>query len=124
MNWEIEFYKTESGREPVSDFIQSLKSVADQAQILRVLDLLLEHGLHLGNPYVRDVTGMRKLKELRIRSQSGIYRIFYFAFTGQKFVLLHAIAKKSQKTPKKDLRLAFQRMKDFLSRKGRASDEL
>ncbi|MCH8290343.1 type II toxin-antitoxin system RelE/ParE family toxin [Candidatus Poribacteria bacterium] len=40
-----------------------------------------------------------------------------FAFTGRKFVLLHAIAKKSQKTPKKDLRLALRRMRDYLSRK-------
>ena len=124
MNWEIEFYRTESGNEPVSDFIRSLKSAVDQAHILRILDLLLEHGLHFGAPYVRDVTGIRKLKELRIRGQSGIYRIFYFAFTGRKFVLLHAIAKKSQKTPKKDLRLAFQRMKDYLSRKGGTTDEL
>ena len=117
MNWGIEFYRTESGREPVADFIQSLTSVEDQAQILRVLDLLVEYGVHLGHPYVKNITGIRKLKELRIRSQSGIYRIFYFAFTGRKFVLLHAIAKKSQKTPKKDLRLALRRMRDHLSRK-------
>lgn len=117
MSWEIELYQTESGTEPVSDFIKSLKSANDQAQILRVLDLLSEHGLNLGSPYVKDVIGIRKLKELRIRGQSSIYRIFYFAFTGQKFVLLHAFAKKSQKTPKKDLRLAEQRMKAYLSRK-------
>jgi hypothetical protein len=47
MNWKIEFYKTEAGREPVSDFILSLTSENDQAQILRVLDLLSEHGINL-----------------------------------------------------------------------------
>jgi len=119
MNWKIEFYKTELGREPVSDFILSLTSENDQAQILRVLDLLSEHGIHLGRPYVKDISGIRKLKELRIRGESGVYRIFYFAFIGRKFVMLHAIKKKSQKTPKKDLRLAEKRMSNYISRYGR-----
>ncbi len=64
MNWGIEFYRTELGREPATDFIQSLTSVEDQAQILRVLDLLVEYGVHLGHPYVKNMTGIRKLKEL------------------------------------------------------------
>jgi phage-related protein len=81
-----------------------------------VLDLLSEHGLHLGRPYVKDVTGIRKLKELRIRGESGLYRIFYFAFMGRKFVMLHAIKKKSQKIPKKDLRLTEKRMNNYISR--------
>ena len=116
MNWEIEFYKAESGREPVSDFILSLTSENDQAQILRVLDLLSERGIYLGRPYVKDISGIRKLKELRIHGESGIYRIFYFAFIRHKFVMLHVIKKKSQKTPKKDLRLAEKRMNSYISR--------
>jgi len=100
MNWGIEFYRTELGREPVTDFIQSLTSVEDQAQILRVLDLLVEYGVHLGHPYVKNITGIRKLKELRIRSQSGIYRIFYFSLYRTKIRSASCHSQKVTENPK------------------------
>jgi len=102
MRWKIDFYQTESGDYPVAEFIENLPEKA-QEKIIDYLDLLAEHGIQLGMPYVRDISGVRKLKELRIRYSSNIYRIFFFAFTGRKFILLHAITKKTQKTPKSDL---------------------
>ncbi|MBM3237983.1 type II toxin-antitoxin system RelE/ParE family toxin [Candidatus Poribacteria bacterium] len=95
-------YQTESGDYPVAEFMENLPEKA-QEKVIDYLDLLAEHGIQLGMPYVKDISGVRKLKELRIRYSSNIYRIFFFAFTGQKFILLHAITKKTQKTPKSDL---------------------
>ena len=66
-------------------------------------------------PYVRkiDESGIR---ELRIKHGSDIYRIFYFAHTGRKFVLVHAILKKADRTSENDRHLAIQRMNDYKSR--------
>ena len=56
------------------------------------------------------------LRELRIKHSPDIYRVFFFAYVGQKFVLLHAIMKKQDKTPEKDIRIALERMTEFKSR--------
>ena len=117
MPWKIDFYQTESGDYPVAECIENLPERA-QEKVIDYLDLLVEHGIQLGMPYVRDISGIRKLKELRIRYSPNIYRIFFFAFTGRKFILLHAITKKTQKTSKRDLQIAENRMNDYIQRFG------
>jgi len=115
MAWEIELYTTEKGECPVEAFILKIPKKA-QAKVARYIRLLTEFGLQLREPYVRDITGISKLKELRIPFRTDAYRIFYFAFTGQKFVLVHAIQKKTPKTPKRDLQIAEARLNDYLAR--------
>jgi len=103
-----------AGSEPVKDFILEQPDGAI-AEILHVFKLLREFNIQLGMPYVRkiDKSGLR---ELRIKHSSDLYRIFYFAYTGQKFVLLHAILKRSGRTPEGDIELAIKRMNDYKSR--------
>jgi len=115
MAWKVVFYETEAGESPVWDFIFSLPS-KDQAKVVRALDLLEELGLELRAPYVRSVTGRRKLWELRVKGVGGTYRILYFAFTGRRMVMLHAFAKKTKKTPRREIAMDEKRMDDFLRR--------
>jgi phage-related protein len=114
MAWQVEFYIDSDGNEPVKDFIlaQSKETIAE---ILHVFKLLREFNVGLGMPYVKkiDKSGLR---ELRIKHSSNIYRIFFFACIGQKFILLHAIMKKKDKTPEGDKKLALTRMKEYISR--------
>ncbi|MBI2479675.1 MAG: molybdopterin-dependent oxidoreductase, partial [Planctomycetia bacterium] len=81
-------YADDEGYEPVKDFILRQPDGAI-AEILHVLKLLREFNVSLQMPYVRkiDKSGLR---ELRIKHGSDIYRIFFSALEGQKFVLLHA----------------------------------
>lgn len=113
MAWEIVVYQDEQARQPVNDFIASLPH-KDQARIYWTLDLLREFGLDLKMPYARPVHG--KLWELRVQRGRNIYRIFYFAHAGQRFVLLHAFQKKTRKTPRKELAIAEWRLTDVLAR--------
>jgi len=53
---------------------------------------------------------------LRVRAQVGAIRLFYFAHTGQRFVILHGFVKKSGKTPRRELEITAQRMQDVLER--------
>ena len=110
-SWTIEYYTDARGRRPVEDFINGLP-VKDQVAIARTLSLLEEFGVRLGSPYVDHIEG--KLWELRPR---GV-RLFYFAYTGRRFVILHAFRKTSRKTPRKHIGTAQRRMAELLEREG------
>ena len=111
VDWRVIFYIDKEGNEPVKDFILGQPDGAI-AEILHVFKLLRHFNITLGMPYIRkiDKSGLR---ELRIRHGSDLYRIFYFAYTGHKFILLHAILKKGDKTPQSDIELAIERMNDY-----------
>ena len=53
-------------------------------------------------------TGVR---EIRVRDESGAFRVIYTANLPEAVLVLHAFEKKSQTTPKRDLDLATARLK-------------
>lgn len=118
IGYEIDFYKTESGKIPVADFIKSLEA-KQIAKVLRDIDLLKEFGSNLHFPYVEAIKGdkYKGLMELRTKQASNIFRTFYFVVRkdGEKetAVLLHAIQKKTNRTPKRELDTALERMKAY-----------
>jgi len=114
MNWHVVFYMDIGGNEPVKDFILGQSNGAI-AEIIHVLKLLREFNITLGMPYV-DKIGPSGIRELRIKHSSDIYRIYFFAHTGRKFVLLHAIKKKRTKISQNDICLAIDRMNDYRAR--------
>ncbi len=67
--------------------------------------------LRAGVPHVRCVRG--KLWEMRLKGKDGIAKVIYFATTGRRLVVVRAFAKKTQKTPKREIDLAEKRMKDL-----------
>lgn len=75
------------------------------------LDDLQEFGTALKEPKVRDLGD--GLKELRSSAREGIGRSFFFFEVGKQIFVVHALHKKTQKTPKKDLDLAKSRMKQI-----------
>lgn len=115
MLFVIEYY-TENGICPVFDFIKD-QSPKEQAKKLREIDLLEEFGLSLGLPHIKKIQGYEDLWELRIKQSSNNFRIFYFCYTGGRFVLLHGIRKTTGKTPPKDLKIADKRKVKYLERK-------
>src|SRR5215208_329865 len=111
-SWRWVYYKTASGRVPVKEFIE--EQTADvREKLFSDLQRLIRFNVRLGAPYVRKMAG-RDFWELRTKVGGDIYRTFYFAYTGQKFVLLHAFQKKSEKAPNRELDTAEERMQDYL----------
>jgi len=119
MSWEIIFYEMDDGEKPVYDFIDNLPT-SEKAKIYKEIDLLEEHGIKIGLPRAKDIKGERykKLWELRVRFNNVFFRIFYFLFTGKKFILLHVCKKKKRKTDKNDLEIARERMLNYQQRVG------
>lgn len=110
--WKIEFYQSPSGNPLVYNwFCQQEPKV--QARFAQIFDLLQDKGILVGMPYVRPIVNT-KLYEIRVEQDKNIYRIFYFAYTGRRFILLHGFQKKTQKTPKQDIELADKRRIEFL----------
>jgi len=95
-----------------------LLSAESKANFVFIADLLEDYGLKVREPYVKPITGSRKLFEIRIKDASNIHRIFYFAFTGKRLVLLHGFTKKTKKTPGREITIAERRMEEYLSKKG------
>ena len=114
MKWEIDFYQDSQGNIPVQDFICK-QAAKVEAKIYRHIDLLQDFGLSLGQPYIEKLTGS-DVWELKVRYSSNRYRILYFAFSGRRFVLLHAFLKKTAKTPKNELGIAQNRIFDYRAR--------
>jgi phage-related protein len=111
--WKIEFYQSKSGNPVVYDWFLEQETKV-KARFAQIFDLLQEKGTSVGMPYVRPIVNT-KLYEIRVEQSTNIYRIFYFAYTGRRFVLLHGFQKKTQKTPKKEIELAEKRRKEFLA---------
>ena len=54
------------------------------------------------------------VEEIRIREESGAFRVFYIARLDEVVYVLHAFQKKSQQTPQKDIELGQRRYRDLM----------
>ena len=111
--WDIIYYETAQGNSPVHEFIQGL-DVKIQNKVADILDLLEEFGTLVGPPHSKKVTGT-PLWELRILGGENI-RIFYVAIIHRNFLLLHGFQKKKQKTDKREIKTAINRLNDYKTR--------
>ena len=112
--WKIDYYESSTGNKPVEYFINTLEEKA-QDKIVRTLELLEEFGITIGLPHVKKLIGT-PLWELRILGSDNL-RIFYIAKGQHSFLLLHAFKKKTQKTERKEIKVALERLREYKSRK-------
>jgi phage-related protein len=55
--------------------------------------------------------------KIRIKINEMVwYRLIYFFFSGQRIVFLHGFQKKTEKTPRREVEIALQRLHDFVRR--------
>lgn len=71
------------------------------------------YGPDIGMPHTRHMG--KGLIEMRLSSLEGIARVFYATAAGHEIVILHSFIKKTNATPKKDLTIAYQRLKEVKS---------
>lgn len=61
-------------------------------------------------PHVKHLEG--KLWEMRMRGRDGIARAIYVTATGRRVVIVRVFAKKTQKTPRREIELTRTRAKE------------
>jgi phage-related protein len=119
-DFEVEFFKDKNGKEPIKDFINELlekaktnkKDKIRAKKVLAYIEALERWGTRAGFPYTKHIDGdiweLRPLKD----------RIFFFFWKENTFVLVHHFIKKTQKTPKKEIKRAIKNMLEHLERSG------
>jgi phage-related protein len=82
-----------------------------RASFQRIVELLQAHGLErVREPYLKHLEG--PLWEMRLKGRSGIARAVYVTATGMRIVVVHVFAKKTQKTPRKEIVQALKKAKE------------
>lgn len=114
--YKINFYRNKDGKEPVAEYIKGLSKKHDKDsriklnKILDYINVLKEHGKSAGEPYMKHIDG--EIWELRPLRE----RIFFVAWNGDSFILLHHFMKKTQQTPKREIEQAKREYKDLIER--------
>lgn len=110
--YKIIFYKSSSGREIITDFIDSFSNKIIY-KIKSDIKLLEEYGLALlATSKVKKIIGTVNLYELRIKSSIQI-RLFFTYISPSIFLIINCFVKKTNKTPYKEIETAVNRLKEF-----------
>lgn len=114
---EIHFYRTAGGGCPVEEFLDGLGPKQAQ-KVAWVLRLVKELPL-VPKQYFKKLEGTDELWEVRAEFGGDAFRRLGFWDAGRLIILTNGFAKKTQKTPERELELAAQRRRDHLNRKAR-----
>ena len=104
MKWNITFFSEKVEAETLA-FPPGIL-----ANFLHIAEMIAEYGPLLGVPYTKPLG--EGLFEIRAKGKEGIGRSFFCTLKGKEVVILHSFIKKSQKIPKKEMKIARSRLKE------------
>ena len=119
--YDVIFYSDSRGIEPIADYISELrqKSYTDKNarinlhKIVAYMDILCEKGTRVGEPVTKHLDG--DIWELRPLDN----RILFAYYKDNLFILLHHFAKKTNKTPPREIDQAKRNLEDYIERNGK-----
>lgn len=83
-----------------------------RSRFARIMLLIKDEGLHaVHGPLVKHLDG--KLWEMRFKGRDGIARSIYVSASGQRVVVLRTYVKKTETTPRREMKIALARMKEI-----------
>ena len=112
---KIIFYRLDNGKCPVENYLESL-SKKQVEKIFFVLDLVESIDI-VPRKFFKKLEATDDIWEVRVQYGNNIFRLFGFLDGYDLVVLNHAFTKKTQKVPKKEIKLAEQRKKDYFARR-------
>ena len=105
MSWKVTFFNSK-----VKD--ETLKFPAGiLANYLHILEIIEEFGPTIGKPYTAPMGN--GLFEIRAKGKEGIGRSLFCTVKAKEIIILPSFIKKTQKTPKRELDKARNRMKEL-----------
>jgi phage-related protein len=82
-----------------------------RASFERIVAMIEAHGIQrMREPYVKHLEG--PVWEMRMKGRDGIARAAYVTATGRRVVVVHVFAKKTHKTPRREIEMALKRAKE------------
>lgn len=104
------FYTTSIGNKPVREWLLSLDK--EDRKVIGDDIKAVEYGWPIGMPVCRKLVGTG-LYEVRSKISSQRIARVIFVIMGEYMILLNGFIKKDQKTPKNEIDISLQRMKDI-----------
>jgi len=101
-NYFLDFYKKQD--------VKTKSKIDYVLKIVRELD-------KIPSQYFKHLKGTNGLYEARIKLGTNIFRVLCFFDNGNLVVLLNGFQKKTQKTPKKEIKLAERLKKEYYDEK-------
>lgn len=78
---------------------------------------LIRETQNISTKYFKKLVNTDDIWEVRVRVGNNIFRLLGFIQGNELIILTNSFQKKTQKTPKKEIKLAEKRKKDYLSRR-------
>jgi phage-related protein len=112
--YEVEYYTTDSGNIPYEDYKIEL---AKKNKILEIaqMEMAITHLKQYGFDISKKIGGkmIKALREGVFELRPGGNRVMFFHFNGNRFVILHAFQKTTNKTPNHEIDLAIKEKKKY-----------
>jgi len=109
------FRTIEAYKDYFADFVARLKAPVRE-KIYWTLRLI-ETIPRVSEKYLKKIEGTNGLFEIRIEFGGYIFRIFCFFDDGKLVILLNGLAKKTRKTPKREIERALRLMDEYYEEK-------
>jgi hypothetical protein len=106
--------------EPEIDEWYTGLSIEESAAVDVYIDLLEEQGVHLGEPYTRQLAG--KLRELRFHLHREQVRVTYYIATGRRIILL-TVFRKTKNRQRDEIARAIKAMERCVSEGHTSAEE-
>jgi phage-related protein len=113
MKREVLFYRKSGGECPVEGFLDALPAKAAR-KVVWVLNLA-EDLERVPSRHFCKLADTDDIWEFRVKSGPNIFRVFAF-WDGPRIILTHGLVKKTQKTPREEIRTAESFKKDYFQR--------
>lgn len=108
--WQVEFYTNRNGRQPARDFILE-QTPDDQVLIKNDLGNLADLGYQLRRPHAAPLTD--GIHELRTKTCTGQFRLFYFFFRKDRIIITHGFIKRQRAVPQSEVNKAIAYRNDY-----------
>jgi phage-related protein len=105
MSWKVTFFNNKVEEDTMSFPAGIL------ANLLHILEMIEEFGPNIGKPYTAAMGN--GLFEIRAKGKEGIGRALFCIEKEKEIIILNSFIKKTQKTPKRELDKARNRMKEL-----------
>ena len=114
--FDIKFWEDQDGYSDVAEYLEKLSKKNDKNsrinlhKITAYIDTLAEKGSSVCYPLARHIDG--EIWELRPLDN----RFMYAYITGEKIIILSHFIKKTEKTPRSEIKKAMRRLEEYRSR--------
>jgi phage-related protein len=112
---EIIYYRSESGNNPIQDFLDSL-SAKQRTKVLWVLGLVQDQD-RVSTKFFKKLVSTNDIWEIRVCLGNDIFRLLGFLDNNNLVILTNGFVKKTQATPRQEIAIAEKRKNDYVTKK-------